>query len=146
MPELSRREFHPEAPRLHDFVGDRAAYLADDIYRRVRDRPAVGAVLTAIHDRALMGRSRAPVGPRLSGGLRAPSFRMVRDGATLSRPDTCRPAGVGNVELDDLVEPNRVLELHAAGASLVLQGLQHVDTAFASCRRTSRSTSISPYR
>ena len=38
---------------------------------------------------------------------------------------------MGNAELDDLIEPNRVLELHDAGASLVLQGLQHIDAAFA---------------
>ncbi|HEY5875008.1 MAG TPA: cupin domain-containing protein [Ilumatobacteraceae bacterium] len=131
MPELYRREFHPEAPRLHDFVGDRATYLADDIYRRVRDRPSVSAVLTAIEDGALWADPDRLWNIALTGGLRAPSFRMVRDGSTLSRADTCRPAGVGHAELDDLIEPNRVLELHDAGASLVLQGLQHTDAAFA---------------
>ncbi|MGE3685591.1 MAG: cupin domain-containing protein [Acidimicrobiia bacterium] len=131
MPALSRREFHPDAPRLHDFVGDRAAYLADDIYRRVREFVAVDAVLTAIRERAPWADPDRLWDVALAGGLRAPAFRMVRDGSTLGRAETCRTAGVGNVELDDVVEPNRVLELHADGATLVLQGLQHVDPVFA---------------
>jgi bifunctional lysine-specific demethylase and histidyl-hydroxylase NO66 len=60
----------------------------------------------------------------LRRGLRAPSFRLVRDGATLSSAATCRRAGIGHRTIDDVIQPNRVLELHAAGASMVLQGLQ----------------------
>ncbi|HEY3486346.1 MAG TPA: cupin domain-containing protein, partial [Ilumatobacteraceae bacterium] len=67
----------------------------------------------------------------LDGALRSPAFRMVREGSTLSLTDTCRAAGMGNVELTDVIEPNRVLEHYDAGATLVLQGLQHVDTAYA---------------
>ncbi|CCM65539.1 JmjC domain-containing protein [Candidatus Microthrix parvicella] len=62
---------------------------------------------------------------------RAPSFRMVRDGAVLPRNLLCRRAGVGHQQLDDLVEPNRVLQAYENGASLVLQGLQHSDPAMA---------------
>lgn len=56
---------------------------------------------------------------------------MVRDGATLPRTQLCRSAGVGHQRLDDLIEPNRVLEAYDEGASLVLQGLQHSDPAMA---------------
>ncbi len=63
----------------------------------------------------------------LTRAPRAPAFRMVRDGATLSRAELCRSAGVGHQRLDDLIEPNRVLEAYSNGASLVLQGLQHTD-------------------
>ena len=130
MPEVCRREFHPDAPRLHDLVGDRDAYLADDIYRRVRAGIEI-AVQTAIHDRAPWADPDHLWDVALTRGVRVPALRMVRDGSTLGRADTCRAAGAGNVELDDLVEPNRVLELYDDGATLVLQGLQHVDAAYA---------------
>jgi hypothetical protein len=55
----------------------------------------------------------------------------VRLGATLSRRDYCRSAPVGNEQLADLVEPNRVLEHYAAGATVVLQALQFSDRVFA---------------
>jgi bifunctional lysine-specific demethylase and histidyl-hydroxylase NO66 len=67
----------------------------------------------------------------LSGGVRAPAFRLVRLGATLARRDYCRSAPVGNQQLDDVVEPNRVLEHYAAGATVVLQALQFSDRAYA---------------
>jgi hypothetical protein len=67
----------------------------------------------------------------LTRSARAPAFRMVRDGATLPRTQLCRSAGVGHQRLDDLIEPNRVLEAYDEGASLVLQGLQHSDPAMA---------------
>ena len=63
----------------------------------------------------------------LTRGLRSPMFRLVRDGATLAPSSYCRPAGVGDRRLDDVVRPNRVVELHRAGATLVLQGLQLTD-------------------
>jgi hypothetical protein len=61
----------------------------------------------------------------LTRGLREPLFRLVRDGATL--PPATRRAGAGHRSIDDLIQPNRVLELHAAGATMVLQGLQFTD-------------------
>ncbi len=67
----------------------------------------------------------------LSGGVRAPGFRLVRLGETLSRRDYCRSAPVGNEQLDDVVEPNRVLEHYAAGTTVVLQALQFSDRAYA---------------
>ena len=128
---ITRREHHPDAPRLHDLVGDRSAYLADDAYLRVVDRPAQPAVVAAIAARQPWADDEHLWDIALRGGLRAPAFRMVRDGSTLALADTARAAGMGNVEVTDVVEPNRILEHHEAGATLVLQGLQHVDPAFA---------------
>ncbi|MET0460785.1 MAG: cupin domain-containing protein [Ilumatobacteraceae bacterium] len=64
-------------------------------------------------------------------GLRQPGFRLVRDGKQLSTAETCRKAGIGHRTLDDVFQPNRVLELHAAGATMVLQGLQLSDPRLA---------------
>lgn len=63
----------------------------------------------------------------LRRGLRAPGFRLVRDGQTLTAPPVTRSAGIGNRTITDLVQPNRVLELYQAGATMVLQGLQFTD-------------------
>lgn len=63
----------------------------------------------------------------LRRGLRSPAFRLVRNGTTLPLPTTCRRAGIGQRSLDDVIQPNRVLELHDAGATMVLQGLQFTD-------------------
>lgn len=65
----------------------------------------------------------------LTRSPRSPAFRMVRDGTELPRNLLCRGAGVGHQRLDDLIEPNRVIEAYDSGASLVLQGLQHTDPA-----------------
>lgn len=55
---------------------------------------------------------------------RAPMFRLVRDGVTLPASAYCRAAGVGHRSIDDVIQPNRVVELHRQGATVVLQGLQ----------------------
>jgi JmjC domain len=60
-------------------------------------------------------------------GARTPTFRLVRDGTTLPTSTYCRSAGIGNRTIDDVIQPNRVLELHAAGATMVVQGLQFTD-------------------
>ena len=67
----------------------------------------------------------------LGGGVRAPAFRLVRLGSTLPRREYCRSAPIGNEQVDDVVEPNRVLEHYAAGATVVLQALQFSDPVFA---------------
>jgi len=127
----TRREHHPDAPRLHDLVGDRSDYVNDGADVRVVDLPAQRPVLDAIATRQPWADAEHLWHVALDGGLRSPAFRMVREGSTLSLADTCRAAGMGNVELTDVVEPNRVLEHYDGGATLVLQGLQHVDTAYA---------------
>jgi len=51
----------------------------------------------------------------------------VRDGTTLPSADVTRSAAVGFRTVADVIQPNRVLELHARGATMVLQGLQLTD-------------------
>jgi lysine-specific demethylase/histidyl-hydroxylase NO66 len=65
----------------------------------------------------------------LSRGVRTPSFRLVQQGTTLPAAAYCRTAGVGHRTITDVIQPNRVLELHAGGATMVLQGLQLTDPA-----------------
>jgi bifunctional lysine-specific demethylase and histidyl-hydroxylase NO66 len=56
-------------------------------------------------------------------GLRAPAFRLVRDGATLPTSQVTKRARIGSRPVTDLVDVRAVHEAFAAGATLVLQGL-----------------------
>ena len=67
----------------------------------------------------------------LTRGTRTPSFRLVSQGTTLPAASYCRTAGVGNRTITDVIQPNRVLELYAGGATMVLQGLQLTDPVLA---------------
>ncbi|MBS3941113.1 MAG: cupin [Actinobacteria bacterium] len=58
-----------------------------------------------------------------TSGLRAPSFRLVKDGATLSRSAVTRRVRIGSRPVDDLVDVAAVHAAFADGASIVLQGL-----------------------
>jgi lysine-specific demethylase/histidyl-hydroxylase NO66 len=49
--------------------------------------------------------------------------RVVRDGEVLPRSWFTRTARTGSTRVDDLVDPARVLDLHADGATVVLQSL-----------------------
>jgi lysine-specific demethylase/histidyl-hydroxylase NO66 len=64
-------------------------------------------------DRALTG-----------SGLRRPAVRLVRDGEMLPPGDYTKSARTGASRIDDLIDPGRALDLFAAGATIVLQGLQ----------------------
>lgn len=123
---VARREYHPDAPRLGQLVDDTSRFGATEPPRR-------GDVATH--------QLTAVTGPWsdadrlwdrfLTGGVRHPAFRVVRDGVTMPRSTYCRRAPVGHQQIDDLAEPNRVLELHAGGATLVLQALQFGDPEYA---------------
>src|SRR5918994_6389223 len=63
-------------------------------------------------DRALTG-----------SGLRQPAFRLVRDGEPVDPRTYTRPAPTGNRRFSDLIDPGRVLDLFAGGATVVLQSL-----------------------
>lgn len=115
----ARRVHHPDAPRLHALVPDPSAFVADDLFRRHVWSPG--------RDVAAFTTPAALWDDVLSRGARTPTFRLVRDGATLAPSTYCRSAGIGHHTIDDVVQPNRVLELHAAGATLVVQGLQLTD-------------------
>jgi hypothetical protein len=57
-------------------------------------------------------------------GLRRPAFRLVRDGDVIPPADYTRTARTGGSRIDDLIDPGRVLDLFAGGATVVLQSLQ----------------------
>jgi len=57
-------------------------------------------------------------------GLRAPGFRLVRDGATVARADYLRSAGVGTAKVHDLANVGRIAHEVRDGASVVGQALQ----------------------
>ncbi|HEX6237310.1 MAG TPA: cupin domain-containing protein [Acidimicrobiales bacterium] len=57
-------------------------------------------------------------------GLRSPAVRLVRDGDPLDPAGYTRSARTGRRRIDDLIDPGRVLDLHADGATVVLQSLQ----------------------
>jgi hypothetical protein len=105
---------------------DPDAFLATDVFRRAlwtpgATDPAHFAAVDRLWDDLL---TRSP---------RAPMFRLVRDGATLPSSSYCRRAGVGHRDLDDVIQPNRVVELHQCGATVVLQGLQLTDPHLGRC-------------
>lgn len=69
--------------------------------------------------------SLADVDRALTGaGLRHPAFRLVRDGEALPPSLYTRRARTGAARIDDLIDPGRVLDHFAGGATVVLQGLQ----------------------
>jgi len=55
--------------------------------------------------------------------LRAPAFRLVRQGRTLERAAYTRTARVGSRSIDDLIDVGRVYRHFGDGATIVLQGL-----------------------
>lgn len=57
-------------------------------------------------------------------GLRAPAFRVVKDGATIPSSRYTRRATIGSKPVDDLADPGKVFALFDEGATIVLQGLQ----------------------
>jgi hypothetical protein len=69
--------------------------------------------------------SLAQVDDALTGhGLRFPAVRVVRDGEVIDHDCFTRTARTGRARVDDLVEPGRLLDLFADGATIVLQALQ----------------------
>ncbi|MDQ3738486.1 MAG: cupin domain-containing protein, partial [Actinomycetota bacterium] len=113
---------HRGVARLADLVGDPDLFVADDFSRRVRCYPGIVAPGFLADPERLWD-------DVLARGTRAPAFRIVREGDTLARQQYTRSAGIGTQTVDDVIEPNRVLELFEEGASLVLQGLQFTDPA-----------------
>lgn len=58
-----------------------------------------------------------------ASGLRAPSFRLVKDGTTLPTSLVTRSARIGSRPVNDLIDVAAVHALFDDGASIVLQGL-----------------------
>jgi lysine-specific demethylase/histidyl-hydroxylase NO66 len=114
-------------PGLADLVGDPARFIATDLFHH----PEYSSGLDAQRDPARFATADDLWADALTRGLRTPSFRLVRAGATLSPSAYCRSAGVGHRTIDDVIQPNRVLELYDDGATMVLQGLQLIDPRLA---------------
>jgi lysine-specific demethylase/histidyl-hydroxylase NO66 len=58
-----------------------------------------------------------------SAFLRWPAFRLVKAGQQIEPPDYTRSAILGWNQLDDVIDPGRVLAAFYEGATIVLQGL-----------------------
>ena len=59
----------------------------------------------------------------VSNGARLPAVRMVADGIPLAPNRFCSPARLGGRQLDDVVDPAKIVARLAEGATLVLQSL-----------------------
>jgi len=119
-PWIDRREFHPGAPRIDQLVHDRAGFHTGAVTITPQTaQPGDWCDAERLWDRFL------------TTGTRWPAFRMVREGTTLPRSRFTRRASVGSQRIEDLVEPNHVLELYGGGATVVLQALQFSDPEFA---------------
>jgi lysine-specific demethylase/histidyl-hydroxylase NO66 len=119
------RVFHGDAPGLAELVADLKKFVARDLFRR----PAFSSGAATGRDPARFTTTDRLWADALARGQRTPTFRLVRDGATLAPSSYCRTAGIGHRTIDDVVQPNRVLELYDDGATMVLQGLQLTDPA-----------------
>ena len=102
-------------------MADPATFVASTLFRRVECTGNGGA------SRPGFGSSDELWADAVTRGLRTPFFRLVRSGATLPASRTSRTAGVGHRMIDDVIQPNRAFEEHAAGATMVFQGLQLSD-------------------
>lgn len=68
-------------------------------------------------------------------GLRLPAFRMVRRGTLISTASYTMTAPLGQGEVSDLIDPERVVQLFEEGATLILRGLERYHPALAAfCR------------
>jgi bifunctional lysine-specific demethylase and histidyl-hydroxylase NO66 len=123
------------APALARLVGDPEGFLADRFGRApahlVGDEPTAFDDLLSLDDVDRIVASTA---------LRAPAFRLVRDGRTLPRPRVTRSVRLGSRPVDDLVDVRAVHREFAAGASIVLQGLHR---SFAPVAELCRSLEVS---
>ena len=68
-------------------------------------------------------------------GLRLPAFRMVRRGTLIGTDSYTMTAQLGQGEVSDLIDPERVARLFGEGATLILRGLERYHPAItAFCR------------
>lgn len=64
---------------------------------------------------------------------RRPTFRLVRDGRPVPATDYTRRTRVGGADVDDVADIDKILELVASGATVVMQGLQRFWPPLATC-------------
>jgi bifunctional lysine-specific demethylase and histidyl-hydroxylase NO66 len=101
---------------LGSLVGDVDRFEAEHWGRRPLHRS------TSLHFGGLL--SVDDVDRIVTSGVRRPAFRLVRDGVPLPATAGVRSTRLGGRELDDVADADRVAAEFAAGATLVLQGLQ----------------------
>ena len=101
-------------------VGDVDAFQRDVVYRRPLHTRVQGSIDRFADSEALWR-------TLLRCGTRRPAFRLVRAGSTVERSGVSRRAGIGNRSLDDVIDPNRVVDRYRNGDTVVLQGLHHTD-------------------
>ena len=101
---------------LERCVGDPDAFLAGDWGRRPahhRTTAGFGDLLTFAHvDRMLSAM-----------GLRAPAFRLVKDGETIPTSRYTKSGRIGSVPVTGIADPARIFQLFQDGATIVLQGM-----------------------
>ena len=108
-----------DAPALQRLVGDATDFLATAWGRAPRhvpaspDRSDLVTLLTLDDVDDIVATS----------GLRAPSFRLVKQGRTLPQSAVTRRVRIGSRPVDDLADVAGVQAAVADGATLVLQGL-----------------------
>ena len=102
------------------------AQLVSDVDRFAASFWGQHATRTRGHPRLLELLGVDDVDSLLTTGLRRPHFRVIRDGATLPATESTRRVRTGGTTVDDFADPERVADLLAAGATLVLQGLEHI--------------------
>jgi bifunctional lysine-specific demethylase and histidyl-hydroxylase NO66 len=105
-------------PALQRLVGDAAHFTAHVFGRRPLDVPRAAA--NAFADLLCLDDVDHLV---TSSGLRAPAFRVVQDGRTLSRAEVTRRVRIGSRPVDDLIDVAAVQRAFADGATIVLQSL-----------------------
>jgi ribosomal protein L16 Arg81 hydroxylase len=66
-----------------------------------------------------------------SRGLRLPAFRMVRQGTLIGTHSYTMTAPLGQEEVGDLIDPDRVVRLFQEGTTLILRGLERYHPAIA---------------
>ncbi|MCU1351946.1 MAG: Cupin 4 family protein [Acidimicrobiales bacterium] len=105
------------APTLERCVGDverlKACWGLRPLHRRAASPQGFDDLLALADIDALLSEH----------GTRRPFFRAVADGGTLPPEQYTVRAQVGSQSVDDLADPDRIAELFAAGATVVLQGL-----------------------
>jgi quercetin dioxygenase-like cupin family protein len=115
-------------------VGDVERFASDDWGRRPRRFTDRGSFVDLL--------STDDVEQLLAGGARRPSFRLVRDGATLPPADWTRSVRMGGSVVDDAADLARIVAAAATGATVVLQGLHHLWPPLQRfCARLERATS-----
>lgn len=124
---LVRRQPHRDAPTLADLVDDVDRFRRDDVFRR----PAVSTATSARRDPARFADVEELWADLLGRSARRPTFRLVTEGATTAPAEVTRRARVGNRDLTDLADPNRIVDGYRAGATVVLQGLHLTDPPLA---------------